>query len=59
LALGFLLTDRHAFNFIINTADELCLINTQSKDRRTVSDKNEFTSFLELAGGNAIQLLYI
>jgi hypothetical protein len=59
LALGFLITHRHAYNFFINTDDQLGIINTQSTDRKLTFDKNDFAAFLELDSDNSIQLLYI
>ena len=59
LALGFLLTKEHAFNFCINSNKSLYLINTQSKDQAATNDNEQFSDFLGLREGNAVQFVYI
>jgi len=59
LAIGFLLTKIHAYNFCIDDNRTLHIINTQSKERKTSSDQNNFSTFLEIDESNPIQFIYI
>lgn len=60
LALGFLLTQRHAFNFIINENKELVILNTQSAGKESCSDISQFQSFLKYSESrNSVELVYI
>lgn len=66
LAVGFLLTDRHAFNFGVNPAGQIYLLNTQSANRDVATDPSAFRVFLDLVdpqtghpNGNQIVTIYI
>jgi hypothetical protein len=59
LALGFIMTNRHAFNFCIDDNRDTHIINTQSDDKASTSDPGSFKAFLNLTGSNSIQLIYI
>jgi hypothetical protein len=59
LAVGFLFTQRHAFNFSVGDGQALSVIDTQSADRRTEGDRSRFESFLGTSRDNIIQFIYI
>ena len=59
LAVGFIMTKRHAFNFCIDQKRDIHIINTQSGDKASTSDPNTFAAFLNLTGSNSIQIIYI
>ena len=59
LAVGYLITAEHAFNFCIDPAQRITLIDTQSNTVPSTNDPAEFTSFLNLTPGNTLALVYI
>jgi len=59
LALGFILTVHHAFNFCVDASYKLNLINTQSEARSFTNKPAEYAAFLEWRDGNPIQLIYV
>lgn len=61
LAVGYILTRLHAFNFGIDNDKRLYILNTQSEQREIISpqSKEECAAFLGLTPNNQIQQLYI
>jgi hypothetical protein len=59
-AVGFILTQQHAFNFCIDDAQNIVLIDTQYDDKPPEIDQARFASYLNLsARGNFIQVIYV
>ncbi len=59
LAVGYLFTTNHAFNFCIDVGSKLFLINTQSDDHAVTGDPAAFSQFLSIGPGNRITTVYI
>ncbi|HYE17380.1 MAG TPA: hypothetical protein VEA69_02990 [Tepidisphaeraceae bacterium] len=59
LAVGFILTAEHAFNFCVGPTGQLTLINTQSDDRAVVSDPSAFAAFMWVSNANRVQSIYV
>lgn len=59
LAVGFLLTQLHAFNFCIGEGGSISIVDTQSDDVPIHADPRYFPDALELGTGNALDLVYI
>jgi hypothetical protein len=59
LAVGTLLTVKHAFSFCIASGSQLFLINTQSDQVEVCGDKTLFAQCLSLGPSNSIQSIYI
>lgn len=58
-AVGFIFTKRHAFNFCVDDARKLHIINTQSTDHGIASDAGEYRTLLNISRKNPIKLVYI
>lgn len=61
LAVGYIITTEHAFNFCIDSDQRVVLINTQSETEHidTAENPMTFASFLNLSPGNDLRLIYI
>lgn len=61
LAVGYILTNQHAFNFGIDDANRVFILNTQSESRAIISPTSaeDCATFLELSNINPIKHLYI
>ncbi len=60
LALGCILTRKHAFNFCYEGQGTLHIINTQhTPDVVTTCEPAEFEKFLDMGAGNRIDLVYV
>jgi len=61
LAVGYILTNLHAFNFGIDNNNRIYILNTQSEGRDIISPQSaeECAAFLGLATNNPIRQLYI
>lgn len=59
LAIGFIITNRHAFNFCIDANQDTNIINTQSDDKAFTNQVDNYAAFLKLTDSNSIQLIYI
>jgi hypothetical protein len=61
LAVGYILTNLHAFNFGIDDNNQLYILNTQSEQRDIISPQSaeQCASFLCLATNNSIKHIYI
>jgi hypothetical protein len=59
IALGYLLTKEHAFNFCISHERALWLINTQSDDKPMTDNPETFVEFLRLRASNPLLTIYI
>ncbi len=59
LAAGFLLTQKHAVNFCIDSGQNVHLFDTQSGGRILASDPALFTGVLNLTPSNPIRMIYI
>lgn len=59
LAIGCLLTRRHAFSFCLDEGQRVVLVNTQSDDHAVTSTPETFGDFLELSPQNPIRLVYL
>jgi len=60
-AIGYILTDLHAFNFGIDNNNRIYILNTQSEQRNILSPQSaeECAAFLGLTTSNSIKHLYI
>jgi hypothetical protein len=59
LAVGYLFTTNHAFNFCIGSSSILHLINTQSESHPVTCDPTTFSNFLSIGPSNRITTIYI
>ncbi len=61
LAVGYILTDKHAFNFGIDDTNGIFILNTQSDERKIIKPRSstECAAFLELTNNNPIKHVYI
>ena len=59
LAVGYILTEEHAFSFCIGPGSVVSLINTQSDSHAVTSDKDSFATFLQLHRRNIVQTIYL
>lgn len=59
LAVGCLLTRRHAFSFCLDPSQRVVIINTQSDDHAITSNPETFGDFLELSPQNPVRLVYL
>jgi hypothetical protein len=58
-ALGFLFTQKHAFNLCIDENRQVHLINTQSDNRASTAEREAFATFLKIGNSNTIQIIYL
>jgi len=58
-ALGFLLTQKHAFNLCIDENKQIHLINTQSDNKASTAERQAFATFLNVGSSNTIQIIYL
>ena len=59
LAVGYLFTTKHAFNFCLAAGSALFLINTQSEAHAVTGDPATFGRFLSIGPGNGIAAIYL
>ncbi len=61
LAVGYILTNQHAFNFGIDDNNRVYILNTQSNQRSIIipQSSDECATFLGLSNSNPIKNIYI